>query len=352
MLGFPDADLDVGAELALADASTSRAPGLPADEELLDANLYAVIELIAARAPRASSARQYLAIYTRFADRLRAELGRPPVVADVTVDAIAAYSRELERHGGRGGGPCAPATRRAHLMMLRALLKELGLEQRAGGVRVPSHRSASPETLTVTEYGNLIRTPDQRGTAGKRDVALLRLLGDCGLRNLELRQLRARAVRKPRANSRHHFLFVRGKGGVEREIEIPDETYAALERWLSAHPAARRGSALADDTVLFPALAGPDAGKEPLSQQALAKLLSRYGRRAGIPARLAHPHALRAYYATTLSAQGMLIQGIKEKLGHASIETTARYLAKPGDAETAGEAIDRHHQDQNRRRAA
>jgi PAS domain S-box-containing protein len=41
-----------------------------------------------------------------------------------------------------------------------------------------------------------------------------------------------------------------------------------------------------------------------------------YGRRAGIPARLAHPHALRAYYATTLSVQGLVIQQIKEKLGH------------------------------------
>ena len=352
MPGFTDADLDVSAELGLVHVAPALVPGLPAGEELLGANLYAVIEMIAARAPRASSARQYLAIYTRFADRLRAELGRPPVVADVTVDAIAAYSRELERHGGRGGGPCAPATRRAHLMMLRALLKELGLDQRAGGVRVPSHRSGPPETLTATHYGNLIRAPDQRSTAGKRDVALLRVLGDCGLRNLELRQLRAKALRKPRANSRHHYLFVRGKGDVEREIEIPDETYAALERWLAAHPAARRGSALADDTVLFHALAGKGAGSEPLSQQALAKLLSRYGRRAGIPARLAHPHALRAYYATTLSALGMQIQDIKANLGHASIETTARYLAKPSDAETAGEAIDRHHQDQNRRRAA
>jgi hypothetical protein len=49
-------------------------------------------------------------------------------------------------------------------MMLRALLKELGLEHRAGGVRVPSHRSGPPETLTAIEYGNLIRAPDQRGT--------------------------------------------------------------------------------------------------------------------------------------------------------------------------------------------
>jgi len=117
-------------------------PALPAGEQLLEANLYAVCE-VAGRAARASSARQYRAIYTRFCDALCDELGRPPVVADVTPDAIAAYSRAQERHGGRGGRGgegASPATRRVHLTMLRALLTQLGLEKDAAAVRVPSHR--------------------------------------------------------------------------------------------------------------------------------------------------------------------------------------------------------------------
>jgi len=91
MPGFADSPVLVPApELALV------SPPLPAGEQLLEANLYAVCELIAGRAARASSARQYRSIYTRFGDALRAELGRPPVVGDVTGDAIAAYSRQLE----------------------------------------------------------------------------------------------------------------------------------------------------------------------------------------------------------------------------------------------------------------
>jgi hypothetical protein len=43
----------------------------PVGEQLLEHNLYAVCELIAGRAARASSARQYGAIYTRFCDALR-----------------------------------------------------------------------------------------------------------------------------------------------------------------------------------------------------------------------------------------------------------------------------------------
>ncbi len=330
--------------------SVMASPALPVGETLARANLYAVLELVAGRAARASTARQYRSIYTRFANALRDELGRPPVVEDVTPDAIAAYSRELERHGGRGGGKASPATRRAHLTMLRALLKELGRGGDAAAVRVPSHRLGPPETLSMVEYGNLIRAPDRRTLIGKRDVAMLRLMGDCGLRNTELRELRARAIRRPRSNSVHHHLFVRGKGDVEREVPIPEETQAVLDAWLRVHPG-RRGGGLGDEQPLFVRLTR-DRSSGPISQQALGKILRRYAKAAGIPDRLAHPHALRGYYATTLVENRVPIQRIKARLGHASIETTARYLAEldsePGDS--VGEVLDRHHQRQRRDR--
>jgi len=235
--------------------------------------------------------------------------------------------------------------------MLRALLTQLGLDKDAAAVRVPSHRLGPPETLTAVQYGNLIRAPDKRTLVGKRDHALLRLFGDCGLRNAELRSLTARAIRRPRANSTHHHLFVRGKGDVEREIPIPEETLAALERWLRAHPQ-RRGGGLRDDDVLFVRLTrARDTTPGAISQQGLAKLVRRYGAVAGVPDRLAHPHALRGYYATTLAGERVPIQEIKARLGHASIETTARYLAElTGHGEGVGDVLDRHHQAQNRQR--
>ena len=60
-----------------------------------------------------------------------------------------------------------------------------------------------------------------------------------------------------------------------------------------------------------------------MSQQRLAKLCAAT-RRRGLPDRLAHPRALRGYYATTL-AEGVPILKIKARLGHGVIETTARY---------------------------
>lgn len=337
-----------GAALALAEAR--RLPGLPAGEQLGETNLYAVCELIAARAARASSARQYRCIYIRFCDALREQLGRPPTVGDLGVDVIAAYGRQLERHGGRAGGPASPATRRAHMTMLRALLRELGLEADAAAVRVPSHRLGPPETLTAAQYGNLTRAPDGRTAVGRRDRAILRLMGDCGLRNSELRGLTARAIRRPRSNSRHHHLFIRGKGDVEREVQIPTETLRVLQRWLDVHPRRQANGSLADEQLLFVRLSR-DNTVGGLSQQGLAKIVRRYASASDLPERLAHPHALRGFYATTLSAEGMVIQTIKARLGHASIETTARYLAELGGQENSvGEVMDRRHQRQRRER--
>ena len=352
MADFADRRVAATLDVEVLPAAAARvSAALPAGEQLLEHNLYAVCELVAGRAARASSARQYGAIYTRFCDALRDELGRPPVVGDVTADAIAAYSRALEQHGGRGGGPASPATRRVHLTMLRALLTQLGRDGEAADVRVPSHRAGPPETFSAVQYGNLIRAPDRRTLIGKRDHALLRLLGDCGLRNAELRALTLRAIRRPRANGVHHHLFVRGKGDVEREIPIPAVTHVALEVWLRAHPH-RDGGGLRDQDVIFVRLAR-DRSRGSISQQALAKLVRRYAAIAGVPERLAHPHALRGYYATTLAGEGVAIQEIKARLGHASIETTARYLAELGDhAPRVGDVLDRHHEAQRRGRVA
>ena len=266
---------------------------MPEREALAEANLYAVCELIAARAARPSTRRRS----TRASSGASATCcgrssARPPTVADVTVDAIAGYARLLERQGGRGGGPASPATRRVQITMLRALAGQLGLEHVARDVRPPSHRVGPPETLTPVQYANLLRAPDRRTLLGRRDYALLRVLGDCGLRNAELRALPARAIRRPRANSRHHSLYVHGKGGVEREVPLATATHAALEAWLAGHPLRRGASGLRGEEPVFVRLAARSQ-PGPLSNAALHKLLRRHARRRHPRAPQPPAHAAR-----------------------------------------------------------
>ena len=243
-------------ELGLLDGTIADEPAnvavlaVPAPAGMESRNLFGEAERIAARAASASTRRQYASIFRAFGDWLPGELGRPPLVADLDTDAIAAYGRHLASAGGRGGRPAAPATSRVYLSMIRALARDLGREDQVEGVRVPRYEPGPPETLTDSDYANLLRVPDRRTLAGKRDYALLRVLGDCGLRSAELRGLRARDLRRPRSNARHYRLFVRGKGGREREVPVPLAVQQALEAWLKVHPLAR-GVGLLDEQPLF-----------------------------------------------------------------------------------------------------
>src|SRR4051794_40575545 len=103
-----------------------------------------VAEQLAARGD-VGDRRPYAAIYRSFGNWLREQLRRPPTIADLDGDAIAAYARFLETAGGRGGGPAAaPATRRTYLSMVRALARELGRRDVAAGVKgaAPTARGA------------------------------------------------------------------------------------------------------------------------------------------------------------------------------------------------------------------
>jgi integrase len=317
----------------------------PAVPGLQERNLFGEAERIAARAASASTRRQYGAIFRAFGDWLAGDLGRPPLLRDLDGDVIAAYGRHLATSGGRGGRPAAPATVRVYLSMIRAFARELGLNEAVDAVRVPRHEPGPPETLTDIDYANLLRVPDRRTIAGKRDYALLRVLGDCGLRSAELRGLRARDLRRPRANARHHRLYVRGKGGREREVPVPEAVQKAIESWTAVHPLAR-GVGLLDEQPLSVRL-GRHGDEEPLPLSAVAvhRLVRRSCVVAGVPERLAHPHALRAYWATHLLEAGVPVHEVSARLGHVDLRTTARYAApRPERVDEIADVLDRRHQ--------
>jgi integrase/recombinase XerD len=178
------------------------------------------------------------------------------------------------------------------------------------------------------------------------------VLGDCGLRSAELRRLLVRDLRRPRTNARHRRLLVRGKGGSEREVPVREETDAALEAWLAVHLLAR-GRGLRDDQLLFVRLGRfPGAEPpEPLSAQALHKLVRSCSLAAGVSERLAHPHALRTYWATSLLEDGVAIHRVSGRLGHADFRTTSRYAAEhPDQVDDVADVLDRRHQASRRAR--
>jgi len=215
---------------------------------------------------------------------------------------IAAYGRHLATSGGRGAGPAAPATVRVHLSMGRALARELGLDEAVVGARVPRHEPGPPETLTDNGYANLLRVPDRRTIAGKREG-------------------------RPRAQG----TGPRGRPASARGVDGGP----------SAGPwrrAARRAAA-----VRAPRPPRRSGACPPLSCRR-ARLVHRNCLAAGVPERLAHSHALQAHWATHLLVAGVPVHDVSARLGHVDLRTTARYTGpRPERVDDIAEVLDRRH---------
>jgi site-specific recombinase XerD len=66
---------------------------------------------------------------------------------------------------------------------------------------------------------------------------------------------------------------------------------------------------------------------------------------AGVPERLSHPHALRAYWATHCLEAGVPVHTVSARLGHVDLRTTARYAAtRPEQIDEIADVLDRRHQ--------
>jgi len=133
-----------------------------------------------------------------------------------------------------------------------------------------------------------------------RDVAIIRLLTDTGLRASELCALTVGDVTGKRVMVRH------GKGGKDRVVFIGDATRRALTAYLSTRPDAGPGAAL---------LASLETGGA-LTYIGLRQILVRLGQRAGVAV---HAHALRRTFAVESLRAGADLIRLARLLGHTDL---------------------------------
>jgi integrase/recombinase XerD len=150
----------------------------------------------------------------------------------------------------------------------------------------------------------------------QRNRALLTLLYASGVRVSEACGLCWRDVR---ANGGAAQITVFGKGGKTRAIQLPASVATLLAKL--------RGKDGEEDPV-FPSRKH-GAALRPL---AVLRIVRQAARRAGIEAAVS-PHWLRHAHASHALDRGAPIHLVQATLGHASINTTGRYLhARPKDS--------------------
>jgi hypothetical protein len=144
-----------------------------------------------------------------------------------------------------------------------------------------------------------------------RAMVLAMLLG--GLRSAEVRGLLLADVDQGRRRLR-----VLGKGGRDRVVPVDAAFFAELAAYLRHERPPRLAT-----PECFVVLRGPTTGA-PVSEARLRALFRRH--RAASGAIRVRPHRLRHTYGTELAAGGIDLLALRELMGHASPETTSRYV--------------------------
>jgi len=168
------------------------------------------------------------------------------------------------------------------------------------------------EPLIATEIDQLVKSQNPLTSLGCRNIAILVLLLDTGLRVSELCGLRSED-----AHIEEGYLKVMGKGSKERIVPIGGLAQKMLWRYVIHF---RPETAVDADDFLFLTLDG-----KPLCTNAIKLLLKRWGKKAGVP-RL-HAHLCRHTYATDFLIYNCGdVFRLQQILGHTTLEMVRKYV--------------------------
>ncbi len=208
-----------------------------------------------------------------------------------------------------------------HLVTLRnffrfAQMQEFISSDPSANLESPKIRRSLPGYLRLEEVERLLEQPNQKTPLGLRDRAMLEVLYSTGLRVSELVGLRVADL-----DTKVGCVRCIGKGDKERIVPVGRKALATVESYLrEARPQLMAKNRIA---VGAPPLFLNRRGG-PLSRVGVWKILSGYGRRAGLRMSMT-PHMLRHSFATHLLERGADLRSVQLMLGHADISTTQIY---------------------------
>jgi integrase/recombinase XerD len=118
-------------------------------------------------------------------------------------------------------------------------------------------------------------------------------------------------------DARWVIVDMHGKGGRVRTVPMPSWTKAAIDEWMAA-------AGFTAGRVFRPVNKGDNLAGESMTAQSIFETVKKYAAAIGV-GNIA-PHDLRRTFAKLAHKGRAALEQIQLSLGHASIQTTERYL--------------------------
>jgi len=184
---------------------------------------------------------------------------------------------------------------------------------RVKGVKQLGHRAGN--WLSLDQSSQVLNRARGSGLRAKRNYAMLALLFGCGLRRSELIGLEVGDIQMRQS----HWAIVDliGKGGRIRTVPVPHWAREALDDWMSA-------AAIREGRIFRAVSRAGNVWGSGLSQNVVWYVVKECCEQAGIEH--VAPHDLRRTCAKLCYSGGGELEQIQFLLGHASVQTTERYL--------------------------
>jgi site-specific recombinase XerD len=262
-------------------------------------------------------------VYNLALDEFMAWFRKEPHPGGFCKATVSAWRASLET---RGLGSSSIIIRMSAIRKLAAEAADNGLiapELAAGIARVKSVKSTGIRVgnwLSLRQAQALLSSPDVTTVKGLRDRAILAVLLGCGLRRSEVAALTFAHVQQ--RDGRWCIVDLKGKHGRIRTMPMPTWVEVAIDAWTSA-------AGIADGYVFRSVNRADRVSGERLGEKVVWQMLQQYATATGVPG--IAPHDLRRTCAKLCRVAGGELEQIQLLLGHASVQTTERYLGTKQD---------------------
>jgi len=246
---------------------------------------------------------------------------------ELTTDHIWDYRLYLSRKQDNKGKRIKKTTQSYYLRALRILLNYFADKDintlPSEKVKLPklTDQDKKIKFLNYKQVKKLLDMPNNVGSIGLRDKAILEVLFSTGMRVSELTSLNVNLFDRNNL-LKYKFndleLSITGKGGSVRAVYFSNRALKAMAEYIKT-----RNDLLTPLFINYSRNTDP-SNEHRLTPRSIDNLVRKYTTMAGLPVD-ASPHTLRHSYATDLLDQGADLRSVQELLGHKNIATTQIY---------------------------